>query len=304
MAQRQRREEAPADPESIAKKKKREEAQNAERRYRELLDKRDALNQQSRLARDRRNALNEQKGILLDEVQELKKQKDALVGTRREHITLRDRFHSQAKALIAEKRKRTAKIYANLPQEVAARKAEIRYLEFQQQTVPTTIPEERELIDDIRKKSVELKRLEATLSEQSKINTEVTEIDGSIDDLFKRAEEEHQKVVGLSQGISERVQLMEKRLKEGGFLLQEGRRLHQEFMVLRTQADSCHQKAMEMRDKAVSVKQDERDEMRAGRDAIRASNQDARRALGDQTVLERKRDEALEKLLKNGKLRL
>src|SRR3990172_824930 len=104
MAQRRRREEA-ADPEATAKKKKREEIQNAERRFRELLDKRDSFNQQARLARERRDVINEQKGRLLDEVQATKKEKDALVGERREHITLRDRYHSPAKALIAEKRK-------------------------------------------------------------------------------------------------------------------------------------------------------------------------------------------------------
>ncbi|MGQ9583221.1 MAG: DUF7121 family protein [Thermoplasmatota archaeon] len=292
------------DDEQVRARAKRAEIESAERKFSELVAKRDELNRQAIVAREERNALNQRKRELLDTVQKLKLERDEQVALLKEHKRLRDRLHEEARALLKQKRTRGGKVYPDLPREAAARKAEIEYLDLKQQTQVLTLDEEKELIKDIKRKADELRRLEEELKQQDRVRVELGEMDASLDELFKKADGEHALVVkhyGEAQRLHER---MMKLIEDCSALHNEADKKHRLFLELRERADVLHKKAVEMRERILSLRSERRVQAREARRIIEEQNRMAQRALTDPEGVERKREEALEQLLKKGKISL
>ncbi len=283
---------------------KRAEIESAERKFSELVAKRDELNRQAAVAREERNALNQRKRELLDLVQKLKLERDEHVALLKEHKRLRDRLHEEARTLLKQKRARGGKVYPDLPREAAARRAEIDYLDLRQQTQVLTLEEEKELIKDIKRKAEELRRLEEELKQQDRVRVELGEMDASLDGLFKKADEEHALVVkhyGEAQRIHER---MMKLIQDCSALHNEADKKHRLFLELRERADALHKRAVEMRERILTLRSERRLQAREARRIIEEQNRIARQALSDPEGVEKKREEALEQLLKKGKISL
>lgn len=292
------------DDEQAKAKAKKAEVANAERKFEELVAKRDEFNHLAEIARDERNALNTRKRDLLDIVQKLKIERDEHVKLLRQHKQARNKLQDQARALLKTKRSKTGKVYSDLPSEAAARKAEIEFLDMKQQTQVLTLAEEEELIDDIKKKSHELRRLEAELSEQAGIKVEIGEMDATLTDLFKKADEQHMHVMkhyDEAQKIHER---MMKMIEECSALHNEADKKHAMFIEMREKADAYHLKAADMREKLLTMKNEKRMQEREARQLVRDQNKAVKDALLNPEKVELKREEALQLLLKKGKITL
>jgi uncharacterized coiled-coil DUF342 family protein len=285
-------------------KKPRSEIDSAERKLGDLIEKRNTMNKEAEAVKMERNQINDAKRKLIDEAQELRNKQRDLVSKRREHIKLRNRYQQQAKALIEQKKKRTSKIYPSLPAEVEARRAEVKLLENRQQTQPLSVKAERDLIDDIRKKKENLANLEKQLTEQSELNKEVGEMDGNIDDLFKKADTEHAKVVELSKEIDKLYEGTNKLFNEVAHLKAEGDKKHKEFLKIKEKANKFHEKAQEMRKKILSLRKEKMEDRQETRRILREQKKEVEAALADPEKIEKKLDDDLDTLKKGQKIEL
>ena len=285
-------------------KKKPSETDSAEKKYEELLEKRNEVNDLAKAMREARDLINQKKQSTMDLVADLKAEKDKYFKIRREHVELRNRFQAKAKELITKKKDRAKRIFADLPSEVNALRAELKFLEMKQQTEPMTIEKERELTDDIRKKHADLTVKEKLLGEQSNLNTEVKELDGGIDDLFKKADEEHANVVELSTKIDELNKRMKSLIDELSAMHNESNKKHELHLKLRARADEYHQKAQDMRTKVIAMKREKNADEHEGRLVVKQSNAETRQFFSNKNSEEKIKDDALEKLKKGGKIEL
>jgi len=280
------------------------ELQNAELKFRALLNKRDEINEQAAALRSERDSLHESKKVLQDSMHVARNKRDGLVEEMRAHKKKRDGYQAKAKELIEFKKKLKGSPMGSLKDEIRGREAEIRAMELRQQTVPLKIPAERKLLEDIKKKSEEVKRLKVVLSEQEKIQKEVKDLDKSIDAFFRQADREHAEVVRLSEEQHKAHEEATSHMKEIAALTAAANKKHEEFLKLREEADAAHQKASEMREKLIEIKGAKRRERQEERQAIREVNVAARRILDDKHGRDKAADDALQLLLKKGKVEI
>jgi uncharacterized coiled-coil DUF342 family protein len=285
-------------------KKKKTEEENAELRYRGLIEKRNELNAQAREVADVRDSLNQERRDIMDEMRALRDERKALVDKMREHKKARNLYQQRAKELIEVKRGKRKDIHPGLEKELEALRADLKTLDVQQQTSALTLQEENELLDRIKGRAKELERLEKVAAEQDAIISEVEDVDTSISELFKMADEEHKMVVVFSnqaQEIHDRITLI---IKSVSHLVAESNKNHEAFLKLKERADDYHQKASEMREKLMAIRNIKRDEIRETRKMIREQNKAVKQALDDDKKRDAAADEALQTLLKKGKVEI
>ncbi|MCK4366790.1 MAG: hypothetical protein KAW84_02445 [Thermoplasmata archaeon] len=286
----------------MVRKKSKSELNVAEIKYRSLLDRRDELNAEASVPRDERDTLNKQKRELIDKMQELKKKRDSLVAEMRKHKSKRNELQKRAKELIGLRRGKRRDFKTSLPLEIDNMRLEIHELQMKQETTSLTVRKENELIEGVREKRKELDEFEAMYEEQKKLILEMEGVDDTITEFFKKADEEHELVVKLSneaQGIHETIVVQ---IKEISHLIAESDKKHQEFLKVREKADYYHNRAQEMRQKILSIRKEKRKEMAEARKEIRDQNIAARKALFDEKKLDEDAERALETLLKKGKV--
>jgi len=280
------------------------EEENAEIRYRGIIDKRNELNDQAREYADTRNTLNDERRDLVEEIKVLRDERDAIVKKMREHKRIRNGYQDKAKALIENKKGKRKGIHKDLDRDLETLKTEVKMIDLKQQTTVLTIEEENELLKNLKKQYAEIKRLESVLGEQDAILSEVKDVDEKITLLFKMADEEHEKVVAYSKQsneIHDRVTLMGKSITH---LISEANKNHDSYVKLKERANSYHEKAMEMREKLMAMRNIKKDEIRESRQLIIQQNKSVKMALSDEKKLEAAADDALETLLKKGKLEI
>ncbi len=280
------------------------ELRSAEEKFRALLNKRDDINSQANAIRSERDSLNDQKRGLQEQVRDARDQRDALVAEMRAHKERRDDLQRKAKELIEFKRKLKGRPLGDLNEEIRAIQKEIRELELKQQTVPMTIPKERELLDSLKHKMEDLERVRTILSEQEKIAKEIHNIDQSIDELFRRADKEHEEVVRLSdesQVFHDRVTAL---MREVVGLKATADKKHSDFVKLREEADAAHRKATEMRDRIIEIRRERRTARLEEESSIKAVNEATRKALDDEDKKEKAVEEALQMLLDRKKVEI
>jgi uncharacterized coiled-coil DUF342 family protein len=285
-------------------KAKKAEIENAERKFGELVTKRDEFNRQSDISREERNNLNRRKRELLDIVTKLKDDRDDQVKLLREHKRIRNKLHEEARAVLRQKRGKSGKVFPSLTGEAAAMKAELRFLDMKQQTQVLSLADEDELIADIKKKAHELRRIEAELKQQDVVRVELGEMDANLSEMFKRADTEHELVVKHYEEAQKIHDRMMKLIEECSVLHNEADKKHAQFIEFKEKADTYHQKAVEMRDKLLTMKNEKRMQEREARKIIQEQNRSARDALLNPTKMEKKQEEAFQILLKKGKISL
>lgn len=280
------------------------EEENAEVRYRGIIEKRNELNDQAREFADARNMLNNERREIIEDIQVLREERDGIVKKMRQHKKLRNQHQDKAKALIEQRKGKRKGIHKDLDRDIETIRAEVKMLELKQETTVLTIEEENELLKNLKKQYNEVKRLEAIQGEQDAILSEVKNVDEKITLLFKMADEEHAKVVALSKQSNEvhdRITLMSKSISH---LISEANKNHEAYVKLKERADEYHQKANEMREKIMAVRNLKRDEIRESRMLVSQQNKAVRMALNDEKKLEAAANDALETLLKKGKVEI
>ena len=280
------------------------EVQSAEKKYQALIEERNKLNDEANEIKDERNILNTKKTEMIEQMNEFKDKRNKLMDQMREHKKLRDLYHKKAKELITERRKTRGKIVFSLPEKVLSLRQNMQELEFKQQTVPMSIKKEREIVDRIRKGRNEIKNLEGELKEQEKAEKNITSISGSLDDLFKKADEEHKEVIRLYNESQNYHEKMKTFVNEIAHLINKANKKHKGYLEIREKANKIHVKAMEMRNTVLVYKREIWKKRKEAKQVITDQNIKVRKVLEDKGNLEKHAESALEKLLKKEKVSL
>lgn len=288
----------------MVRKKTLSELQQAEIKLESLLEKRDTLNQEAQLARQERDMVHEKKRELSAKLREIKDRRGALATEARAHRAKRDEFQEKAKSLIDLKRKLRSKSGASASEELRTLKRQTQAMELKQQTASLTLAQENELIDEIKEHLKRVKELQVLKDEQDKVTREVKDLDGSITDLFAKADAEHKIASGLSAQAQAAHQETIELVQGISALIVEGNQKHEAFLEARGKADEVHAKVVDMRDKVLTIRGAQRAEQREARELLRNQNRSVRRALYDEKKLDEAADQAVKALLQKGRVEI
>ncbi|HYM39812.1 MAG TPA: hypothetical protein VEY12_06685 [Thermoplasmata archaeon] len=288
----------------MVRKKTLSELDQAEIKLESLLEKRDALNQEAQLARGERDMVHDKKRELSAKLREIKDRRGSLAAEARAHRSKRDEYQVKAKSLIELKRKLRTHGGASASEELRNLKRQTQAMELKQQTASLSLAAENDLIDQIKEHLKRVKELQVLKDEQDKISKEVKDLDGTITDLFAKADAEHK----IASELSARAQAVHQEtielVQEISALIVEGNAKHEAYLEARGKADEVHAKVVEMRDKVLSIRGAKRAEAREARDLLRTQNRSVRRALYDEKKLEEAADQAVKALLQKGRVEI
>ncbi len=293
---------APAEAKADDKPAEQVDVRNLQDKFHGLLDQRNEFNDLAREARDARNLLNDQRREKAKEIEDQKTARDRKNEEMKKHKELRNSYQDQAKALIAQRKGKAGAIERSLPLRVRKLKGEIQAALERQETTVLGPAKEKELVDDVRRKRAELAQLEAELGKQKAANVDLSDTDAAIDELFSKADEEHEKVVAIQKVANEHHDKFVAAVKEVRTIASEADKKHQEFIALKTKADDYHNKAMELREKVMAVRGERAAEYAARRKEIGDINTRARQNISDPKAIEKANESALEQLKKGGKI--
>lgn len=282
------------------KKQEIEQLRNAEKKFQAYIERRNELNDLAKILREERDMLNTKHKDIKDEMKSLKKERDELVEKMRHHKNVRNQLQSQAKELIAARQKKKGEVFKNLPLRLEEIKADVQMLEYRQETVPMNPSEENELIDVIREKQKEFRSLKKQLSQQENIMVDISDKDKAIDELFKKADEQHELVQKYYKESQAKHKAYIKLVDEVSISIAEANKKHEQYIETRNEAQKNHEKAMEMREHIVQVRGDRRRRFEEAKKLIKDQNVKARKAVLDKDKLNKIADDSLSEL-KNGK---
>ena len=288
----------------MVRRKEKSELEQAEIKLESLIQRRDALNAQAAVSREERDLLHQQKREVVDQARALRDERDRLVDEMRAHRDRRNEFQRKARELIELKRKVRGQFQGSISGELDRLRRDVKGMEMRQQTTSLKIEEENALLDDLREKLKELKALEHVRSEQDKIGKEVRDLDGSITDLFRAGDKEHELVVKLNAEAKDRHEKVGALAAQIAALAADADKKHEEYLKVRGRADELHGKAMEMREAVLTIRNTARAEIREARNLLRQQNVTVRRELLDERKLDKAAEEALQLLLKKGRVEM
>jgi uncharacterized coiled-coil DUF342 family protein len=288
----------------------RQEIENLSKKADMFAQKRNEFNDQARAARGERDLLHGKQKEFYDQMDALKKERDALNAQLQAAKELRGTYQNEAKRLIADKRSKFKKDDApgappRNPHFLARElQAEINDLEFSQQTRVLSVAQENELIKQLRLKRVALEKVRKDAEKARQLKVELGDADKAIDELFAKAEEQHQLVVALHKQSNEVHEKFVKLVNELGTLRAEANKHHKRFLEMREKADAEHKQFVELREKMLELKGQEFADRREAREVIKQQRQRVRHAVADPRGLDQHAESALEQLKKGGKIRL
>lgn len=214
---------------------KRERFNQQAHRSREL---RDRLNDQTKGHAARRDEFNAQVRGLVERANAHKAKRDELNAKVREGKAKRDvlnkEAHVRTEALNELRRVRGVTPGAGVP--VGKLRAEIRHLEYQQQTTVLTPKKEKELIDLIASKLKELKEREASFQENEELKVAYEAMKAA----KAAAEEQHQAVTLLAQEAQAEHDGMVKLFNEADGIRKLADAAQAEFVKSKVEADKVH----------------------------------------------------------------
>ena len=276
------------------KKEEIEQLKDAEKKYQSYIQKRNELNDMAKVVREERDMIHESRKGLKTEIDKVKKERDELVAKMRQHKKIRNKYQEEAKKLIEAKRKKKGAVFKNLPIRVEELKADFQMLEYRQETVPMSPQEENELIEKIRLKREEYERTKIHLEKQKEVEIDISDKDKAIDEIFKKADEEHklvQKYYDENQKKHERYMQL---VNEMSVSIAEANKKHDQYVELRQEAQKTHDKAFEMKSKIFGIKDERRKRFQEAKQAIKEQNIKARMATMDEKKLSDIADESVE----------
>jgi uncharacterized coiled-coil DUF342 family protein len=288
----------------MPRKKTKSELEVAELRYRSLMDKRNEFNRQAQEIIKDIDGIRVKKNLILDDLAELREQKAQIHDKIQAHKRRRDEYQKRAKDLLALKKSKKGKISANLEYQLNDLDKKIVDMEFKQETTFMTVQKENELLDELREEVKKRGELEVFVDEQKELLKEVKNIDLTIDELFKIANEEHEEIVKLFPEAKKFSDKMSKEFKKVGAHLAEMKKKREVLDGIRQKADHYHQRVKEMREKILTIKKSTREDVRKARQEIRDQNIAVKKALEDEQKLSKKAEETLESLMKKGRIEL
>lgn len=285
-------------------KKEIEILRNSEKKYQAYIQRRNELNDLAKVLREERDMVNDKHKEFKEAMQKVKIERDELVSKMRHHRNLRNKLQEQAKELIEARREKKGKVFRNLPLRVEELKADAQMLEYRQETVPMSSGEENELIDKIREKKAEYEETMKQMDTQKSIEIDISDKDHTIDELFKKADEEHAKVQQYYGDSQKKHEEYIKLVNELSVSISESNKKHEQYIEVRNEAQKNHEKAVEMLSKVVAFKDDRRKRWKEAKMAIKEQNSKARKATMDKEELQKHADKSVDALKKGEKISL
>ena len=286
------------------KKKEKEQLINSEKKYQAFIQRRNELNDLAKVLRDERDMINSKNKEIKESMKKAKKERDDFVSKMKEHRENRNKLQEQAKSIIDARRKKKGEVFKNLPLRVEELKADVQMLEYRQETVPMNPQEENELIDKIREKKNLYKDTIKKLEKQKSIEIEITDNDRAIDEIFKKADEEHEKVKQFYDESQKKHGEYIKLVNELSVTISESNKKHEQYIEVKNEAQKNHEKAIEMRSKIISIKEERRNQWKQAKMAIKEQNIKAREAVLNKEKLQEIADQSVDDLKKGKKISL
>ncbi|MFH1013494.1 MAG: hypothetical protein V1769_03175 [Thermoplasmatota archaeon] len=290
--------------ETSDKRKEIEQLRNAEKKFQSYIDRRNELNELAKVLRGERDMVNSMHNEMREGIETLKKERDELVAQMRIHKELRNGFQKQAKELIDARRKKKGEVFKNLPLRVEELKADVQMLEYEQETTILSPQKENSLIDKIRKKQKEYRQLVKEMDKQQSLQVDISDKDKSIDEFFKKADEEHEIVQKFYNESQKKHEAYMKLVNELSVNIAESNKKHEEYIEARNEAQKNHEKAIELRSHILEVRDERRKLYEEAKKIIRDQNVNARKAVMDTDKLQEIADHALDALKKGEKISL
>ena len=291
-------------PDESTRKEEIEQLKDAEKKYQSFIEKRNELNDMAKVIREERDMINTSRKDLKEKINKVKKERDELVSKMKHHKEIRNKLQNEAKNLIEAKRKKKGEVFKNLPLRVEELNADVQMLEYRQETVPMSPADENELIEMIRDKRKEYEITKKHMEKQQLIEIDISDKDKAINELFKKADEEHKMV---QKYYDENQKMHEKYVKlvnELSLSISEANKKHEQYVELRNEAQKIHDKAFEMKSKIIGIKQERRKRWDDAKKAIKDQNIKARKAVLDEEKLEEIADKSVDALKKGEKIKL
>ncbi len=285
-------------------KKEIEQLRNSEKKFQNCIDRRNELNDLARVLREERDMLNSKHKESKESMKKSKSERDELVSKMRHHKELRNKLQEQAKKLIEAKQAKKGEVFRNLPLRVEELKADFQMLEYRQETVPMSSSEENELIDLMREKRKDYDNTKKQLEKQKLLEIDISDKDNVITELFKKADEEHEKVQKFYNENQKKHEEYIKLVRELSISIGEANKKHEQYIETREEAQRNHEKATEMKSKIIAVKGDRRKRWEDAKKAIQEQNIRARNAVMDKKKLEEHADNYVDALKKGKKITL
>ena len=136
------------------------------------------------------------------------------------------------------------------------------------------------------------------------IESDISVKDLAIDELFKKADEEHIKVQQFYDNSQKKHNEYLKLVNELSVSISESNKKHEQYIEVRNEAQKNHEKAMEMRSKIVAVKDDRMKKWKEAKLAIKEQNIKARNATLDKEKLKQHANDTINALKKGQKISL
>jgi uncharacterized coiled-coil DUF342 family protein len=277
---------------------------NAQKKYQALIEKRDALHEESNAFKVERNRLNDKRYKLVDEMKVYKTKRNKATSKMKEHKTKRNQCQKQAKQLIKIKRDKSKEIFSDLPKDIKLAEEHLKELDMKYQTSTFTPEQENKMLDDIRLKYRELDELKKLKPTQQIILTDIDDIDLKITELFRKGDEEHEEVVRLSEESQKFHDQMKEYTDGISVLIVEADQKHEEFNKINDRATYYHERALVLRKQIVAIRNVLRKRARDARKIIQEQNLAARQALDDDDKIDEVIDKQLEELKNKGKIEM
>ncbi len=164
--------------------------------------------------------------------------------------------------------------------------------------------EENELIDKIREKKNLYKDTIKKLEKQKSIEIEITDKDRAIDEIFKKADEEHEKVKHFYDESQKKHDEYIKLVNELSVTISESNKKHEQYIEVKNEAQKNHEKAIEMKSKIISIKEERRNQWKQAKMAIKEQNIKARESVLNKEKLQEIADQSVDDLKKGKKISL
>ena len=287
-----------------SKKKDNEQLINSEKKYQSYIQKRNELNDLAKLLREERDMINDRHKDIKDSMKKVKDERDQFVIKMKKHRDIRNKLQEEAKSIINARREKKGEVFKNLPLRVEELNADVQMLEYRQETIPMKPQEENELIEKIREKKIEYRNTLKKLEKQKSIEIDISDKDRTIDNLFKKADEEHEKVKKFYDESQKKHEEYLKLVNELSVNIAESNKKHEQYIEIRNEAQKNHEKAVEMKSKIISVKQERRNQWKQAKMAIKEQNIKAREAVMNQDKLKEIADKSVIDLKKGKKISL
>ena len=291
-------------PENSIKKKENEQLRDAEKKYQSYIAKRNEFNDMAKVLREERDMIHNSRKDLKEKIENVKKERDELVSKMKYHKEIRNKLQEEAKKLIEAKQKKKGGVFKNLPLRVEELKADVQMLEYRQETIPMSSAKENDLIDKIREKRKEFKRTQKQMEKQKTVEIDISDKDNAIDELFKKADEEHKFVKKYYDENQKKHEKYIKLVNELSVSISEANKKHDQYIEIRNESQKIHEKAFEMKSKIVGIKGERRKRWKEAKQAIKDQNVKARMATSDKGKLDKIADKSVDALKKGKKISL